>query len=290
MSKFDQILNTLLFSSEDVVPAAVYYSSNPTSCLPTTSLTAPGYLPTSYPAIGSQFLPPYNIYMAFPTPTFPDQPSCEAPTFPDLQPTSNYSPSLPVTCQPPSYKSEPTEPTPSAVIHHLPNPAVKASSFASSCSQPNLEVPNLNPAPFSFSLHEQDYFYRTKMMDPTISKHTLLDIITGYPSTPSPGKTPSSSSRRTSPAPKPYTNNRTSFTASQLRCLEARYAVSPQMSKPERELLSATIGVGEVAIRTWFQNRRARQKRKEAVKRDVEEAAKTRTANITEIVLGMSKK
>ena len=126
-------------------------------------------------------------------------------------------------------------------------------------------------------------------MDSAISKTELLDLLSYYPlQPPSCGKTrrsTSSSSSSTSekpytrPRPSPITNSRTSFTATQLEFLEDRFRQNPKIDRDERMELSLQIGVSETAIRTWFQNRRARQRRTETLKKQAEQAAETGTVD-----------
>ena len=198
-----------------------------------------------------------------PTITYPSTPSYPQLTLPPTIPPPPYCSTYP---SPQSDQS--TEPVPSVVIHHKPS------------SYPP-------PPPETFYWRDQTE-YRTKLMDTAISKAELLDLLAYYPlNPPSSGKTrrTTSSSSSTSekpytrPRPSPITNSRTTFTPSQLEFLEVRFRQSPKIDKDERLELSLEIGVSETAIRTWFQNRRARQRRTETLKRQAQQAAETGTVD-----------
>ena len=105
------------------------------------------------------------------------------------------------------------------------------------------------------------------------SKEQLLNFLS-TPTTQSPA--PIRNRRHSSGhSSKPYTNHRTNFNSSQLFLMETRYKKSSSICKEEREILAEEIDVSETAIRTWFQNRRARERRAEDVHKQIKNAAVT---------------
>ncbi|KAL5263239.1 hypothetical protein ACHWQZ_G008579 [Mnemiopsis leidyi] len=244
----EQLLSSYLYSCQQIPPSQLLYP-------PPALYTPPGLIP---------YTPPTHH-----TPTFPSPPSYTPPTqFHQLPPTILTTPPplyFSSTPSPPSDQS--TDPVPSVVIHHKP------SSY---------------PPPPPETWRDQTE-YRTKLMDSAISKTELLDLLAYYPlHPPSSGKirrSTSSSSSSTSEKPytrprsSPITNSRTSFTSTQLESLEDRFRQSQSIDRDERLNLSLKIGVSETAIRTWFQNRRARQRRTEALKKQAEQAAETGTVD-----------
>ena len=240
---------------------------------------------SSYLHSCKQILPTQNFYyqpdlqytpisLIQPTITYPSPPSYPSPPHLQQIPPTNqttlpppYSSQTSTAPSPPTDQS--TEPVPSVVIHHKPS------------SYPP-------PPPETFYWSDQTE-YRTKLMDSALSKTELLDLLAYYPlNPPSSGKTrrtTTSSSSSTSekpytrPRPSAVTNSRTTFTPTQLQFLEVRFRQSPTIDRDERLELSLEIGVSETAIRTWFQNRRARQRRTETLKKQAEQAAETGTVD-----------
>ena len=238
-SPLEQLLSSYLYSCQQILPAENY--------LPSVQYTSPTLMQPTFTYPSPPSYPPLNLPPT--TLTIPPPPYCST------------------TSSPPSDQS--TEPVPTVVIHH------KASSYPP-------------PPPDTFYWKDQTE-YRTKLMDTAISKTELLDLLAYYPLNPSSSgktrRTTSSSSSSTSekpytrPRPSPITNSRTTFTPAQLQFLEVRFRQSPKIEKDERLELSLEIGVSETAIRTWFQNRRARQRRTETLKRQAEQAAETGTVD-----------
>ena len=58
-----------------------------------------------------------------------------------------------------------------------------------------------------------------------------------------------------------YSRTRTTFKKEQLRVLEGKFRKKRYISMPERLKMSEDLGVNQVAIKTWFQNRRMKEKR-----------------------------
>jgi len=148
-----------------------------------------------------------------------------------------------------------SEPSPSIVIHHKPS-SIPTTPFQ----------PSNPPKPTTSTGSPPSDWKRTPL-----SNHALLDALTSAP------LTTSSSKPRKHVSTKPYTNPRTCYSTSQLEVLELHYSRSTSMEKPAREVLAAAIGVQETSIRTWFQNKRARERRLGEVRRRVETAAQTGT-------------
>ncbi|XP_038065015.1 homeobox protein Nkx-6.1-like [Patiria miniata] len=61
---------------------------------------------------------------------------------------------------------------------------------------------------------------------------------------------------------------RTVFVDSQLRGLEARFQAQKYLSTPERIELAVGLGLSETQVKTWFQNRRMKQKKDTAGPRE----------------------
>ena len=255
----EQLLTSYLYSCQPVLP--VPYNSDPppqptclppliATTLPTYSSPAPNTCPLQLPSLlVSSTTPPY--------------------TSPPNQPFSSTSTSPLTYSSPPSNGSD--GPAPSLVIHHKP----------SSYPRPTQHLTD------TFYWKNQTE-YRTKLMDSSISRTELLDLLTYYPLNPSvSGKTRKKSSSSSSKE-KPYirqsfTNSRTSSTPLQLKCLEMRFKESPTMERDERLELGVQIGVKETAIRTWFQNRRAKQRRADILREQAKQAAETGTVNLDNI-------
>ena len=277
----EQLLNSYLYSCQPVLPVPYYFYPpiSPPKCLPFQQHSSPDMIQTTSP-------PSYLCPSTFsPEETYSPEETFSPPPQIYSSPPQTYSPqsqqkhtpppqtqtALPTYTSPPPQASvdETTEPVPSVVIHHKPG------------SYPP-------PPPSTFHWIDQTQ-YRTKLMDSEISKTELLDLLSQYPlNPPTSGKTRKRSSSSSSPpsTEKPYskhvsiTNNRTSFTSAQLDCLETRFRKSPTIDRDERQGFSVQIGVSETAIRTWFQNRRAKQRRADLLKKQAQQAAETGTVDL----------
>ena len=145
------------------------------------------------------------------------------------------------------------EQVPSVVIHHRPSastpkPPIHQSSVITNSSN-------------------------TTYWNSNWSKEQLLNFLS-TPTTQSPA--PIRNRRHSSGhSSKPYTNHRTNFNSSQLFLMETRYKKSSSICKEEREILAEEIGVLETAIRNWFQNRKAKERRAEDVHKQIKNAAVT---------------
>ena len=145
------------------------------------------------------------------------------------------------------------EQVPSVVIHHrhspsTPKPPIHQSSVINNSSN-------------------------TTYWNSNWSKEQLLNFLS-TPTTQSPA--PIRNRRHSSGhASKPYTNHRTNFNSSQLFIMATRYKKSYSICKEEREILAEEIGVSETAIRNWFQNRKAKERRAEDVHKQITNAAVT---------------
>ncbi|CAH8834376.1 unnamed protein product [Trichobilharzia szidati] len=62
--------------------------------------------------------------------------------------------------------------------------------------------------------------------------------------------------------PRQYRKARAYFHPKQMSCLESFFQKNPYLSTRDREYLSRKLNLSEDRIRTWFQNRRMREKRK----------------------------
>ncbi|XP_063690267.1 uncharacterized protein LOC134822916 [Bolinopsis microptera] len=273
----EQLLNSYLYSCQPVLPVPYYFYPpiSPPKCLPFSQHSSPDMIQTTSPP---SYLCPstYSSEETFSSP--PQMYSSPPQTYSPPQIQTQITPPSRTT-PPPLYNSPPPlpqdsvdetiEPVPSVVIHHKPG------------SYPP-------PPPSTFHWIDQTQ-YRTKLMDSEISKTELLDLLSHYPlNPPTFGKTRKRSSSSSSPpsADTPYskhasiTNNRTSFTSAQLECLEIRFKKSPTIDRDERLDFSVQIGVSETAIRTWFQNRRAKQRRADLLKKQAQQAAETGTVDL----------
>ncbi|GMT17399.1 hypothetical protein PFISCL1PPCAC_8696, partial [Pristionchus fissidentatus] len=54
---------------------------------------------------------------------------------------------------------------------------------------------------------------------------------------------------------------RTIYSSSQLAALEKRFGETEYLELPERAWLSAELGLSEMQIKVWFQNRRSKHKK-----------------------------
>ena len=250
----EQLLSSLLYSCQDVVPVPPYYFQPPSNlqptCLPVDQYSSPALIQTILPP----YLPPPTCSSPpelLPVPdcrTTPPPPYTSPTNTPSLHlPTPPYT--SPTVCSSPlTYPSPPTdvgdEPVPSVVIHHKP----------SSYPRPTQHLKET----YYWTPYSE---YRTKLMDSSISKTELLDLLAYPVNAPVSGKTRRKSSSSDKPYNRPTTNSRTSFTSSQLESLEIRFSQCPTIEREERQEMSLQIGVSETAIRTWFQNRRAKQRR-----------------------------
>ena len=143
------------------------------------------------------------------------------------------------------------EQVPSIFIHHRPSPSAPKPPF----HQPSVINNSSN----------------TTYWNSNWSKEQLLNFLSTLTTqSPAPIRNRRHSSGHSS---KPYTNHRTNFNSSQLFLTETRYKKSSSICKEERENLAEEIGVSVTAIRTWFQNRRARERRAEDVHKQINNAA-----------------
>eukprot|EP00116_Pleurobrachia_bachei_P006042 sb/3466304/ len=250
------------------------------------------YPPPSYPAPSQTYPSPSQSYQpeeqSYTSPkqqTYPS-PSQEQQTYPSpqQQPQESYTPCPPL-----------TRPSPATSPHHpVDLPPVDLSDLPP-VDLPNVDLPPpptsihpppapLPPLPASLAPYLDRYPHFANKPSLTIRHHPLLRGWTPGALTsirPTPGAstrpTPGSLSSSTRPPPtKPYqTNHRTSFSPSQIRVLEERYLFCDRIEKNERTELAARIGVSEASIRTWFQNRRAKQKRTERIEQALHLAAST---------------
>ena len=81
---------------------------------------------------------------------------------------------------------------------------------------------------------------------------------------------------RSTPYSRPI-NKRTNFTREQKAALMDRFEKHPLIEKDEREELSVIIGVPQQAIKTFFQNERARRKRQKKIEDDLAIAFNSQT-------------
>lgn len=70
------------------------------------------------------------------------------------------------------------------------------------------------------------------------------------------------------PQPKKKRKSRTAFTNHQIFELEKRFLYQKYLSPADRDEIAASLGLSNAQVITWFQNRRAKQKR------DIEELKK----------------
>lgn len=73
------------------------------------------------------------------------------------------------------------------------------------------------------------------------------------------------------PQPKKKRKSRTAFTNHQIFELEKRFLYQKYLSPADRDEIAASLGLSNAQVITWFQNRRAKQKRDiEELKKDFE--------------------
>ena len=64
-------------------------------------------------------------------------------------------------------------------------------------------------------------------------------------------------------------NNVINFTAIQLEGLEWEFKKNPRIDEQERIKLGNTLNLSESQVKSWFQNRRSKQKREDMLSRDL---------------------
>ena len=150
--------------------------------------------------------------------------------------------------------------------HQWSNPTLSPDQWSDPTLSPDQwSDPTLSPHQWSDSILSIQQF-----LNPTLSNTEILNGLSKPPL-----QLPSTSGKV--PKPPRTTNFRTSFSPSQLRSLQTRFAISSKIDRKDRMVLSQEIGVSETAIRTWFQNTRSKQKRKDAVVNLAKQAAATGT-------------
>ena len=135
------------------------------------------------------------------------------------------------------------------------------------CTKTAPQYRDLNLSPLQW---KDPTLFMQQFLNPTLSNTEILNLLSKPPQ-----QLPSTSGKV--PKPPRTTNFRTSFSPSQLRSLETRFGISSKIDRKDRMVLSQEIGVSETAIRTWFQNTRSKQKRKDAVVKLAKQAAVTGT-------------
>ncbi|KAK4473628.1 hypothetical protein MN116_002980 [Schistosoma mekongi] len=73
--------------------------------------------------------------------------------------------------------------------------------------------------------------------------------------------------------PRQYRKARAYFHPRQMNCLESFFQKNPYLSTRDREYLSRKLNLSEDRIRTWFQNRRMREKRKPGTQYDSDDSS-----------------
>ncbi|XP_018649200.1 putative homeobox protein [Schistosoma mansoni] len=73
--------------------------------------------------------------------------------------------------------------------------------------------------------------------------------------------------------PRQYRKARAYFHPKQMSCLESFFQKNPYLSTRDREYLSRKLNLSEDRIRTWFQNRRMREKRKPGINYDFDNSS-----------------
>ncbi|VDP22315.1 unnamed protein product [Schistosoma margrebowiei] len=80
--------------------------------------------------------------------------------------------------------------------------------------------------------------------------------------------------------PRQYRKARAYFHPKQMNCLESFFQKNPYLSTRDREYLSRKLNLSEDRIRTWFQNRRMREKRKPGINYDSDNSSMNSIAKI----------
>ncbi|TNN07333.1 Muscle-specific homeobox protein [Schistosoma japonicum] len=86
-------------------------------------------------------------------------------------------------------------------------------------------------------------------------------------------KTDSIGYESASDKPRQYRKARAYFHPRQMNCLESFFQKNPYLSTRDREYLSRKLNLSEDRIRTWFQNRRMREKRKPGIQYDSDDSS-----------------
>ena len=270
-SKFEEFLSSYLYSCQYVEPTPYsschevcaanstpqpnLYSSSQSYKQQITSATfyqqPTNFIPTNYPCFSRNFPKNNSIGPMI-------SPHCEADQFQINSSTPNptYSTedfgesSLYISKAAPLYRDLNLSP------HQWSDPTLSPDQWSD---------PTLSPHQWSDPTLSMQQF-----LNPTLSNTEILNLLSNPPL-----QLPSTSGKV--PKPPRTTNFRTSFSPSQLRSLETRFAISSKIDRKDRMVLSQEIGVSETAIRTWFQNTRSKQKRKDAVVKLAKQAAATGT-------------
>ena len=301
-SKFEDLLSSYLYSCQYVTPvlpaplSCQQLPPTPPSCQQLPPTPPEYYSPQQSYLYQSCLENPNSLELLPTTTTLPPPTTVPVPTI-SAPSTVNFltscSGQLPQHYPPIQYIDTQQFPQDTTQKHHSSNtrsseftgPAVSTSYFADTTPLP--QPPAIYQIPTSTTLHSSPPYLSSPPLQASSSTPTPPYLSTA------PLQAPSSSTLHSSPTP-PYlssaplqapsssgkarpTNPRTSFTPSQLKALETQFTLSPHIDRAERMRLSQDIGVGEVAVRTWFQNARARQKRRKTLLKQAEEAAATRT-------------
>ncbi|CAH8481491.1 unnamed protein product [Schistosoma curassoni] len=94
------------------------------------------------------------------------------------------------------------------------------------------------------------------------------------------GKITSNGSESPGDKPRQYRKARAYFHPKQMNCLESFFQKNPYLSTRDREYLSRKLNLSEDRIRTWFQNRRMREKRKPGINYDSDNSSMNSIAKI----------
>ena len=241
----------------------------------------------NFPSLGSHELPSFSTRLVIPTPVYSTNPNISpfsnsfpkfrTPRLPDPtavpsfhlhDPTAEPSIHLPMmdeTCSPTK------EPIPSVMINHYPQPRF-------------LGAVKWQPKPSTFYWNDMDQGHYT-ISHPSAypdnarpRQHSLENPTTrprqiSLESTSTRPRRHSSYRTRQTSIEKPYTYPRTKYSATQLKILEERFQKCSLISREEREELAEQIDVPHPSLRTWFQNRRAKEKKKEEMQKQLARAA-----------------
>ena len=249
MCSFEEYLNNLFSLS---TPPPNYLPSYPTPECPTPVYPTPAcptpVCPTpTYPT--SYYSPGYNNFTSFPSPgsynagsylTSPAENPYQYSLSPEITPLKPPSPSTSQYC---SFSSTNTS--------TLETPIFTPEPVATSTPAFPLSSNHVTPPPTPGRISSPPRFF----FPPDFSLPNSGNTEEGAP----PSKQTPSSFGKT----QRRRRHRTKFTISQTSALESEFSVSSYISIERRRELSEVLGIKELTIRVWFQNRRTQEKKKE---------------------------
>ncbi|XP_063685999.1 homeobox protein ceh-13-like [Bolinopsis microptera] len=255
MSSFEEYLNNLFSLSTPppnhlpnyptpVYPTPVYPTPvYPTPVCPTPTYPVPSY-PTSYHSLGYSYLSPGSYYPGSYL-TLPAETPYQYSISPEITPLKPPSPSTSQYC---SFSSTNTSTLETPTF----TPEPVATSTPAFPLSPNHVTPPPTPGKQQISSPPR-FFFPPDFSLP--NSGNTEEVPSGAPLS---KQTPSSFGKT-----QRRRRHRTKFTICQTSALEAEFSVCSYISAERRRELSEVLGIKELTIRVWFQNRRTQEKKKE---------------------------